>query len=119
MLHFLPDSSATEMPAPYAEAVARLASIRQALNCVEQLAGDTPSPSSSEARLAIGWPQTDATAKRCFEARSASSASGAAAGLEAIAALHAQGLYPNPAAVAKLAEALRADLGDIDLLFSL
>ena len=56
MIHFLPESPATEVPGPYAEAVARLASIRQALACVEQVAGKEPSYRDSEARLALGFP---------------------------------------------------------------
>ena len=44
MIHFIPESpdAAQEMPGPYAEAVARLASIRQALACVEQFSGEQP-----------------------------------------------------------------------------
>ena len=58
MIHFLPESfdDATETPGPYAEAVLRLASIRQALACVEQFAGEKPSDSMAEAKLAAAWP---------------------------------------------------------------
>ena len=54
MIHFIPESveTASDLPGPYAEAVARLASIRQALACVEQFAGEAPSDSMAEAKLA-------------------------------------------------------------------
>ena len=126
MIHFIPDSAtgATELndahaSTPYAEAVARLASIRQALACVEQVAGEAPSPRDSEARLAVRWPGATSAAKRVFNARSARSAAGAAAGLEAIAARHDQGQAANPAATEKLAAELAAGLDELDILFSL
>ncbi len=127
MLHFIPESSetASSLPGgpavagPYAEAVARLASIRQALACVEQVAGDEPSQRDSEARLAVMWPGASTIARRCFEARSARVAAGAAAGIEAIAARHDAGGSANSAAVDRLAAELRIGLDGLDALFSL
>ena len=129
MLHFIPESTATEAvhqvtvgrghAGPYADAVARLSSIRQALACVEQVAGDEPSQRDSEARLAVMWPAAGAIAQRCFEARSARIAGGAAAGLEAIAGRHDAGATANRAAVDRLAEELRKGLDGLDGLFSL
>ena len=121
MLHFIPESTetASPLPGPYAEAVARLASIRQALACVEQVAGNEPSTRDSEARLAVMWPGVSPVAKRCFDARSARVAAGAAAGLEAIAVQHDAGSAANAAAVDKLSEELRHGLDGLDALFSL
>ena len=119
MIHFIPDSPSSELPAPYAEAVARLASIRQALACVEQVAGKPVSPRDSEARLALGFPGASPPVQRCFDARSAKVASAAAAGLEAIARQQDQGGAPNPAALAQLKSDLAAGLDSIDMLFSL
>ena len=121
MLHFIPESPArdTELPGPYAEAVARLASIRQALACVEQVGGSDTSQRDSEARLAVMWPGASATAKRCFDARSARVAAGAAAGIEAIAARHDNGGRANNAAIERLADELRDGLDGLDALFSL
>ena len=121
MIHFIPESPETSavLPTPYAEAVARLASIRQALACVEQVAGEAPSIRDSEARLAVMWPAASPAARRCFDARSARTASAAAAGLEAIAARHDQGERANPAAAERLARELGTGLDEIDLLFSL
>jgi hypothetical protein len=122
MIHFLPESfeDSTEATGgagaagPYAEAVARLASIRQALACVEQFSGEAPSDSMAEAKLAAGWPVASPARQRCFETRSARTAAAAEAGLEAIT-----GQSPNPAAVARLKRELGAGVDSIDQLFSL
>ena len=119
MIHFIPESPATEAPGPYAEAVARLLSIRQALSCVEQVAGKAATHRDSDARLALGFPAASAPAKRCFDSRSARVASAAAAGLEAIALQQDQGLVPHPAALERLEEELASGLDSIDQLFSL
>ena len=119
MIHFIPESSARELPAAYAEAVARLASIRQALACVKQVAGKHVSHRDSEARLALGWAAASPPAQRCFDTRSAKVASAAAAGLEAIASQTDQGAAPNPAAIERLERELAAGLDSIDQLFSL
>ena len=119
MIHFLPESDSTEVPAPYAEAVARLASIRHALACVEQVAGKEPSHRDSEARLALGFPGSTPAVQRCFDARSARVAGGAAAGLEAVARQQEAGNPPHPAALAQLERELGAGLSDLDQLFSL
>ena len=120
MIHFLPESfddstGVTEAaPGPYAEAVLRLASIRQALACVEQFSGEAPSDSMAEAKLAAGWPVSSPARQRCVETRSTRTASAAEAGLEAIA-----GQKPHPAAVARLKRELGSGVDSIDQLFSL
>jgi hypothetical protein len=121
MIHFLPESfdESTEAAGPYAEAVARLASIRQALACVEQFAGDKPSGSMAEAKLAAGWPVASPARQRCFETRSARTAAAAAAGLEAVAGLHDAGNAPHPVAVARLKRELGSGVDAVDQLFSL
>ncbi len=63
----------------------RPASIRQAMACVEQYAGERPSETMAEAELAAAWPVSSPACQRCFDARSARTAAAAAAGLEAIA----------------------------------
>ncbi len=119
MIHFIPESPVTEVPAPYAEAVARLASIRHALACVEQVAGKDVSHRDSEARLALGFPGASPPVQRCFDARSARVASAAAAGLEAIARQQDAGNPAHPEAIEALERALDAGLGELDQLFSL
>src|SRR5688572_30335998 len=102
MIHFIPESPCSEMPGPYAEAVARLTSIRQALACVEQVAGKPVSQRDSEARLALGFPNANPPVQRCFDQRSVRIASAAAAGLEAIALQQELGVVPHPDAIARL-----------------
>ena len=122
MIHFIPDSfsDAAEAddsaPGPYAEAVARLSSIRQALACVEQFSGDQPSESMAEAKLAAAWPVASPARQRTYDARSVRTASGAAAGLEAIAGRQEKA---NPAAINRLKQELGAGVASIDQLFSL
>ena len=119
MIHFIPESPASEVPGPYAEAVARLASIRHALACVEQVAGKDASHRDSEARLALGFPGASAPVQRCFDARSARVASAAAAGLEAIARQQDAGNPPHPGALEALERELGDGLSELDQLFSL
>ena len=132
MIHFIPDSpeAASELESsdvlggpgaagPYAEAVARLASIRQALACVEQFSGDETSDSMAEAKLAAAWPVASAAKQRVYEKRSLRAAAAAAAGLEALSTLHQNGKEPHAAALDRLKRELRDGVGDIDLLFSL
>jgi len=121
MIHFIPESAAdaTEVPGPYAEAIARLASIRQALACVEQFAGENPSDSMAEAKLAAAWPSASPARKRCFDARSSRTAAAAAAGLEMLAAHQEAGKEPHPSVIARLKRELGEGIGSIDQLFSL
>jgi hypothetical protein len=119
MIHFVPESPATELPGPYAEAVARLASIRAALACVEQVSGKDASHRDSEARLALGFPGATPPVQRCFDKRSARVASAAAAGLEAITRQQDAGNPPHPAALEALEQELGAGLSELDQLFCL
>ena len=126
MIHFIPESpdEASELPAsealgPYAEAVARLSSIRQALACVEQFSGEAPSDSMAEAKLAAAWPGASAAAQRVCNMRSTRTAAAAAAGLEALAKLHEDGRQPHGAMIERLKRELRDGVDSIDLLFSL
>ena len=121
MIHFIPESpdTAQEMPGPYAEAVARLASIRQALACVEQFSGEAPSQSMAEAKLAAAWPGAPKAKQRVYDARSARTAAAAAAALEALAALHDGGKEPHGQAIDRLKRELKGSVDSIDQLFSL
>ncbi|QDP19191.1 hypothetical protein [Sphingomonas xanthus] len=126
MIHFLPESfsesaeaEAPVVAGPYAEAVARLASIRQALACVDEVAGDPPSESMAEAKLAAGWPVASPARQRVYDARSARIASAAAAGLETIASHHDAGRRPNSAALARFRDEIGRGVESVDQLFSL
>ena len=121
MIHFIPESpeTAQEMPGPYAEAITRLASIRQALACVEQFSGENPTDSMAEAKLAAAWPAASAAKQRVYDARSARVAAAAAAALETLAAQHEAGKVPHPQALERLKRELGDGIDSIDLLFSL
>ncbi len=121
MIHFIPESAetATEVPGPYAEAISRLASIRQALACVEQFVGEEPSDSMAEAKLAAAWPSASPARQRVYQARSARTAAAAAAGLEVLASQQEAGTEPHPAAIERLKRELGDGIDSIDQLFSL
>ena len=114
MIHFVPDSSSSAA-VPYAEAVARLAGLRQALRLVEDLAGMTPSAANENdvARL-----EGDAL-RAWFDGRSARAVSGSAAGLEAIAEVGADGGQAHPAAAERLASDIRLRLEELGAVLSL
>jgi hypothetical protein len=113
MLHLLANPEPSATPEPYAEAVARLASIRHALRLVEPHGGGpAPDPEADEA-LGAAWQQASNARRRCYEARSGRVIAGTAAGLEALLAAGAQGSEPNRAAAGKLAEEIRIGLEEI------
>ena len=116
MIHFVPDSANAPVQAPYAEAIARLAGLRQALNLVEVMAGMTPSPAANENGVAV----IEGEARKLwFEARSARAVAGSAAGLEAIAELSGEGGQANPAAAECLARDIRSRLEELGAVLSL
>ena len=117
MIHFVPDSRNCEVPAPYAEAVARLASLRQALQAVEGLTG--AATSTDRVTDISTWPEAGEAQRRCFDVRAERTVAGSTAGLEALAALHAHGVEINPAAAEKLAGDIRAGLEELGVHFSL
>ena len=117
MIHFVPDSQTQPLQAPYAEAIARLAGLRQALVLVEGLAGAEPSlPPANE--NAVATLEGDAR-KAWFDARSARAVAGSAAGLEAIAALNDAGGQANTAAAELLARDIRVRLEELGAVLSL
>ena len=123
MIHFIPESPAPAdaLPeaTPYAQAVARLASIQRALTCVSAMSGEPAPYRDSEARLALGFQGAPESTQRAFDQRSARAAAGAAAGLAAVATQAALGRTPNPAALAKLTAEIETDMTGLDQLFSL
>lgn len=115
MIHFLPESFKASAASPYTDAIARLASIRTALMVAGQAAGvETDAPD-----LPTQLPEASPARMRLLEARTIESAQGAVAGLEMLVAHRQAGTEPHPQSVAKLAETLRAELTDLNRLFSL
>lgn len=116
MIHFVPDSLdyAEAQPTPYAEAVSRLASLRQALTLIEgrPVQGD-------DSTVAAGWANAAECARSHFDTASARAVSGAASGIEALALLRAEGLAANTAASDVLAQDIRARLDELGIHFSL
>ena len=113
MLHLLPDSTPNAEPGPYAEAVARLASIRHALRLVDPHGGG---PASDELDVAAAWDEADQAKRRAFEARSAKMVSAAAAGLEALVAVHQQGTTANAEASREMVDQIRRELAAVSRL---
>ena len=122
MIHFLPESQPESSPAPYAEAVARLASIRQALRLVEQFEGEPRRPAidtgGGDDRIAALWPTARTATHRCFAARSERTAGAAAAGLEVLLSQRAEGGAPKSASVEQLADAIRGGIDDLERLLA-
>ena len=117
MIHFLPDAESVHELRPYDEAVARLASIRSALIIAEKAAGVTAE--RVVASIPTAWSQKSAAKRRRADQRSVESAQAAAAGLELLAEQRVAGLVPHPQSLVRLADTLRAELHELDRLFSL
>lgn len=119
MLHFLPVHDAESVtPAPYAEAVARLASVRQALRLIDMTSGAQVPVTPTEMDFAQVWPAAAPATVRAFDARTTRTANGAMAGLEAMVELQTVGQTVNPAAVAVLSDEIRDGLEEIARLFA-
>jgi hypothetical protein len=114
MLHLLADQTPERTPQPYAEAVARLASIRHALRLVHTL-GDGPSPDlpDEDEAIAGAWDEADDAAKRRFDQRSAKLVGATAAGVEALLASRETGGRPHPEASKFLVDQIRRELADV------
>lgn len=116
MLHLLPESTPNSEPGPYAEAVARLASIRHALKLVDPYGGGPASDPSDELDVAAAWDAADEAKRRAFDARSEKLVSAAAAGLEALVAVHQQGSTPNAEASREMVDQIRRELAAVSHL---
>lgn len=113
MLHLIPDPAPASEPGPYAEAVERLAGIRHALRLVDPHGGG---PASDDLDVAAAWDEADEAKRRAFDARSEKMVSAAAAGLEALVAIHQQGATPNAEASREMVEQIRRELAAVSRL---
>jgi hypothetical protein len=116
MIHFVPESPAAPHPQPYNEAVARLASIRNALRLVEPGSHETWQDSDEDQRLEGLWSSASEATRRCFAAASERTIDSATAGLEAVLGGKSRGDEINPVAVQKVADRLRDGLQELEAL---
>ena len=115
MIHFAPESPPVSAPAPYAEAVARLASLKTALRLVDPVAAEA---GPADDQIAAAWTTASDPARRCFAARSERTVGAAAAGIEAVLAERNAGREPSPRSVERLADEIRTGLEDLQRLLS-
>ena len=112
MLHLLAESAPESRPLAYAEAVARLASVRHALRLVEPFAGPASDLSEDE-RVAAAWDEAGSARQHCFDRRSERLVGSTAAGVEALLNERKAGRQPHAAASEALVEQIRRELEDV------
>ena len=123
MLHLVPTAQTEQAPEPapkpYAEALARLASIRHALRMVDPFGGGPASDADqdgSDDQIAAGWSGASKAKSRCFDSRTGRTAAAVAAALDALLAEQIAGRDPNAAAGRKVADEIRLGLEDVSRL---
>jgi hypothetical protein len=113
MLHLQPVPASEPMPQPYAEAVARLASIRHALRLVDPFGGGPASDPEQDEIIASAWDGADEAKRRSFDARSGRLVEATAAGVEALLNERHAGREPHHEAAQELVEQIRRELAEI------
>jgi hypothetical protein len=113
MLHLLPDSAPRPRPEPYAEAVARLASVRHALRLVDPHGGGPASDLEDDDAVAAAWDGANDAKRRSFDKRSSKLVGATAAGVEALLAEQQKGNEPNEEASKLLVEQIRRELAEV------
>ena len=112
MLHL--KISPTESPQPYAEAVARLASVRQALRLVSPFGGGpAPDEDSEDEAISAAWDGAGHGRQQLFHRRSERMVSAASAGVEALIIERDEGREPHYAASDTLIDEIRRELRDV------
>jgi len=112
MLHIVPESAPQPRPEPYAEAVARLATVRHALRLVDPFAGPASDIGDDEA-IAEGWIRADEFKRRWFDARSGRLVEATAAGVEALLSVKQKGAEPHEEAAQALVDQIRRELAEV------
>jgi hypothetical protein len=115
MIHFQPEPNVS--PAPYAEAVERLRSVRKALALVEMFEG-RPKRDPEFVTFEPLFLTAPPAVQRCASGRSVQAAGVAAAGIETLLGAESEGERPHPAALDLLGEELRRDLAGIQALLA-
>ena len=116
MIHVLPESLPGDMPTPYNDAVARLASIRNALRLVEPGSREASPDAGEDQRFEALWGNASDATRRCFAASSERTIDSATAGLEAVLGGKSRGDEINPAALQLVADRLRDGLDELETL---
>jgi hypothetical protein len=110
MLHFGCEQPA-DKPQPYAEAVARLASVRHALRLVEPFAAG-PAPDTDDA-LAARFELAGEARRKLFERRSERLVSATASGVEALLIQRQKQRQPHAEASRELVEQIHRELAEV------
>ena len=113
MLHLAPENAPQPRPEPYAEAVARLATVRHALRLVDPFGGGPASDVEHDEAIAEAWDRADAAKQRWFEARSGRLVEATAAGVEVLLAEKQSGREPHEEASRALVEQIRRELAEV------
>ena len=103
-----------ESPQPYADAVARLASVRQALRLVGPFAsGPAPDDDHEDDVVAAAWDGAGVARQGLFERRSERMVGAVSAGVEALITERDEGREPHWAASDALIAEIRRELRDV------
>src|SRR4051812_6576559 len=119
MLHLFPDAASDSRPQAYAEALGRLASVRQALRLVDPFAGGPASDLDQDATMAAAWQDASDAKRKLFGSRSAQLVGATAAGVEALFDERQRGREPHEEAGNALVDRIRTELAAVsDLILS-
>ena len=113
MLNLVPQPDPQPRPEPYAEAIARLATVRHALRLVDPYGGGPASDIEEDQVISAAWDQAGESKRKWFDSRSARLVGATAAGVEALLAEKQQGREPNEEANRLLVEQIRRELADV------
>jgi hypothetical protein len=113
MLHLLPDPAPQPRPEPYAEAVARLATVRHALRLVDPFGGGPASDVGEDGTVAAAWDRAGDAQRRWFDARSGRLVEATAAGVEALLGEKQKGREPHQEASRVLVDQIRRELAEV------
>jgi len=111
MLSLIPQSQ-PETPTAYAEAVARLASVRHALRLVD--GGFSAGPEGDlDDHVANAWEDTGEAKQRLFDRRTERLVGTTAAGIEALLSQRSDGREPHVLACKTLVDEIRRELREV------
>jgi len=112
MLHLKTVPVTESQPQPYAEAVARLASVRHALRLVD--GGFTAGPEADcDEAVAAQWDEAGEAKRRTFDTRSSQLVGATAAGVDALLHERQNGRDPHEEASQALVDQIRRELADV------